>query len=100
MRRASAFAFGFALLTAAPLSAQTNAWYELQAGRQIVGVRSMEADIEYAVGRLHVTSTPQGMLSDITLRYDSREFEPTRSWSVDGGTGRLGLGLASRIRKA
>lgn len=95
MRRALTFALGLALLWVSPLSAQSDAWYELQAGRQIAGVRAMEADIEYAVGRLHVTSTPQGMLYDITLRYDSREFEPTRSWSVDGGTGSLGLGLAS-----
>jgi hypothetical protein len=95
MRKASAVALAFSLLWATPLSAQDDAWYELSARRQIEGVRVMQADIEYAVGRLHISSAPQGLLYDTKLRYDSREFEPSRTWSIDGGAGQLGLSLST-----
>lgn len=96
MRRTSVLVGAFALLGGvAPLSAQSSAWYELSARRQIEGVRVLQADIEYAVGRLHVSPAPQGLLYDTRLRYDSREFEPSRTWSVVDGTGQLGLRLAT-----
>ena len=95
MRKAAALAVAFSLLWITPLSAQDDGWYELSSRRQIEGVRVMEADIDYAVGRLHVSSAPLGLLYNTKLRYDSREFEPSRTWSIDGGTGQLGLSLAT-----
>lgn len=94
MRRPAVFAAALSLILVSPLAAQ-DAWYELSARRQIEGVRALQADIEYAVGRLQVGAAPRGLLYEAKLRYDSRDFEPTRSWSMDGGRGQLGLQVST-----
>lgn len=83
------------IAAAAPLPAQSGSWYEMSARRQVAGVRTLEADIGYALGRLHVRAAPAGLLYDTSLRYDSGAFEPKRSWDLSDGTGRLTLSLSS-----
>ncbi len=78
---------------AGPLAAQSSDMYQISARRQIAGVRTLQADIEYAVGRLHVGAAPLGLLYDTKLVYDAGEFEPQRSWSLADGAGHLGLSL-------
>jgi len=82
------------LAIAAPVSAQSGGMYEISARRQITGVRTLEAEIEYAVGRLHVSSAPSGLLYDSKLVYDSEEFMPVRSWNLSDGAGQLALSLS------
>ncbi len=79
---------------AGPLAAQSSDMYQISARRQIDGVRTLEADIEYAVGRLHVGAAPSGLLYDTRLIYDAGEFEPQRSWSLTEGAGQLALSLS------
>jgi hypothetical protein len=79
---------------AAPLAAQSSDMYQISARRQITGVRTLEADVEYAVGRLHVGAAPSGLLYDTKLVYDAGEFEPQRSWSLSDGAGQLALSLS------
>ncbi|MFW6039857.1 MAG: hypothetical protein ACOC9N_02135 [Gemmatimonadota bacterium] len=85
-------AFAIALLTAAgPLAAQSAEWYEMSSRRQTDGIERLEADIEYAVGRLEVEPVDADLLYQLDLRYDARRFEPIRRWSADEGTGHLRL---------
>lgn len=84
--------FATLLLTAAgPLTAQSAEWYEMSSRRQTDGVERLEADIEYAVGRLDVGPVDAGLLYQLDLRYDARRFEPIRQWSAAEGTGHLRL---------
>ena len=82
------------LAIATPVSAQSGDMYEISARRQITGVRTLEAEIQYAVGRLHVASAPSGLLYDSKLVYDSEEFVPVRSWNLSDGAGQLALSLS------
>ncbi|TFG66950.1 MAG: hypothetical protein E4H28_00190 [Gemmatimonadales bacterium] len=91
--RSGAAAAFLSLTVVAPLVAQSSDMYEVSARRQITGVRALEADIEYAVGRLNVTAAPAGLLYDSKLVYDANEFEPQRTWSLANGTGQLALSL-------
>lgn len=91
--RSGAVAALLSLAGFAPLVAQSGDMYEISARRQIAGVRMLEADIVYAVGKLHVTAAPTGLLYDSKLVYDAEEFEPVRSWSLAEGTGKLSLSL-------
>ena len=91
--RSGAVAALLSLAGFAPLAAQSSDMYEISARRQIAGVRTLEADIVYAVGKLHVTAAPTGLLYDSKLVYDAEEFEPVRSWSLAEGTGKLSLSL-------
>lgn len=93
--RMSLLAAGLLLVTAAPLSAQSAEWYELSSRRQVDGVTSLEADIEYAVGRLEVAPADEGLLYRMDLRYDARRFEPAREWTMRDGIGRLAIQLHS-----
>lgn len=85
----------FTFAAAAPAIAQSGEWYEMSARRQLAGVRTLEADIGYALGRLKVHAAPAGLLYDTNLRYDSGRFAPKRSWHLSDGTGRLTLSLNS-----
>jgi hypothetical protein len=78
---------------AGPLGAQEPDWYEVTARRQTDGVRSVVADIRYAVGELRIFPAREGLLYDAHLRYDARRFEPKRKWSVAGSVGTLHLGV-------
>jgi len=82
------------LAVATPVAAQSGSWYEMSARRQIVGVRALEANIGYALGRLNVHAAPAGLLYESNLRYDSGRFEPKRSWDLSDGTGSLALSLS------
>lgn len=93
--RVSLLAGGLLLAAAAPLSAQSAEWYELSSRRQVDGVAALEADIEYAVGRLVIEPADEGLLYRMDLRYDARRFEPAREWTMRDGTGRLALQLHS-----
>ena len=93
--RMSILAAGLLVGAAAPLSAQSAEWYELSSRRQVDGVRSLEADVEYAVGRLEIAPADAGLLYEMDLRYDARRFEPARQWTMRDGTGRLALQLHS-----
>ena len=93
--RMSILAAGLLLGAAAPLSGQSAEWYELSSRRQVDGVRSLEADVEYAVGRLEIAPADPGLLYRMDLRYDARRFEPARQWTTRDGTGRLALQLHS-----
>lgn len=85
-------AFAAVLLTApGPLGAQSAEWYEMSSRRQTDGVERLEADIEYALGRLDVGPVDAGLLYQLDLRYDARRFEPIRQWSTTDGTGHLRL---------
>ena len=80
------------LLTAAgPLAGQSAEWYEMSSRRQTDGIETLEADIEYAVGRLDVAPAEAGLLYQLDLRYDARRFEPIRQWDAADGTGHLRL---------
>ncbi len=93
--RVSVLAAGLLLAAAPSLSAQSSEWYELSSRRQVDGVTSLEADIEYAVGRLEVAPADEGLLYRVDLRYDARRFEPAREWTTRDGAGRLALQLHS-----
>lgn len=93
--RMSILAVGLLVAAAAPLSAQSSEWYELSSRRQVDGVGSLEADVEYAVGRLEIGPADAGLLYEMDLRYDARRFEPARQWTMRDGTGRLALQLHS-----
>lgn len=93
--RMSILAAGLLVAAAAPLSAQSSEWYELSSRRQVDGVSSLEADVEYAVGRLEIGPADAGLLYEMDLRYDARRFEPARQWTMRDGTGRLALQLHS-----
>lgn len=93
--RMSILAAGLLVAAAAPLSAQSSEWYELSSRRQVDGVGSLEADVEYAVGRLEIGPADAGLLYEMDLRYDARRFEPARQWTMRDGTGRLALQLHS-----
>ena len=91
--RRSFVAVATALLLATPpaLAGQSAEWFELSSRRQTDGIESLEADIEYAVGRLEVGPVDAGLLYQLDLRYDARRFEPIRQWSAADGTGHLRL---------
>lgn len=91
--RSSFVAVAAALLLATPpaLAGQSAEWFELSSRRQTDGIESLEADIEYAVGRLEVGPVDAGLLYQLDLRYDARRFEPIRQWSAADGTGHLRL---------
>jgi len=91
--RRSFVAVAAALLLATPpaLAGQSAEWFELSSRRQTDGIESLEADIEYAVGRLEVGPVDAGLLYQLDLRYDARRFEPIRQWSAADGTGHLRL---------
>lgn len=92
VRGSVAAAFATLLLTAAgPLAGQSAEWYEMSSRRQTDGIETLEADIEYAVGRLEVGAAEAGLLYRLDLRYDARRFEPVRRWSTAAGTGHLRL---------
>jgi hypothetical protein len=78
-----------ALLVAAPVGAQERDWTEVRASRQTDGVQSVEVELEYIAGELHVTPADGGLLYDTHLRYDATQMRPRREWSVDDGVGRL-----------
>jgi hypothetical protein len=92
--RSGVAAVMFSLAVATPVTAQSGTWYEMSARRQIVGVRALEADIGYALGRLNVRAAPAGLLYESNLRYDSGRFEPKRSWDLSDGVGTLTLSLS------
>lgn len=75
------------------LFAQSDDMYEISARRQVAGVRTLQADIEYAVGKLHVSAAPSGLLYDSKLVYDADDFAPVREWSLVDGAGQLALSL-------
>jgi hypothetical protein len=80
------------LLTAAgPLAGQSAEWYEMSSRRQTDGIETLEADIEYAFGRLDVAPAEAGLLYQLDVRYDARRFEPIRQWAAADGTGHLRL---------
>lgn len=83
------------LFAGSPLSAQSAEWFELSSRRQTDGVETLEADLEYAVGRLEIVPADPGLLYRMDLRYDARRFEPQRQWSMSDGTGRLALQMRS-----
>lgn len=80
---------------AGPLAGQSAEWYEMSSRRQTDGVAALQADIEFAVGRLDVGPAEAGLLYRLDLRYDARRFEPVRRWSAADGTGQLSLRLDS-----
>lgn len=86
-------ALGMLVGGAGALAGQSQEWYEMSSRRQVDGVQTLEADIEYGVGRLDVNPAPTGLLYDIDLRYDARRFEPLRQWTSEAGSARLGLEL-------
>lgn len=83
------------LAGAGPAAGQSAEWYEMSSRRQTDGLDALEADIEYAVGRIEVAPAEPGLLYRMDLRYDARQFEPVRQWSVEDATGRLALQLRS-----
>ncbi|MFW6085363.1 MAG: hypothetical protein ACODAA_09125 [Gemmatimonadota bacterium] len=91
--RALLLAAGLLLAGATSLPAQSAEWYELSSRRQVDSVTSLEADMEYAVGRLEVAPADEGLLYRMDLRYDARRFEPARDWTTRDGTGRLAFQL-------
>lgn len=86
-----------ALLLTAPgaLPGQSAEWFELSSRRQTDGIETLEADIEYGVGRLDVGPADEGLLYRLDLRYDARRFDPVRRWNAADGAGRLALQLHS-----
>lgn len=93
--RLAALAAGLVVAAAGPLAGQSAEWYEMSSRRQTDGVRTLEADIEYGVGRLEVGPATAGLLYDLELKYDAARFEPLREWSAADGAGRLALQLRS-----
>lgn len=89
----SAIVFLVALLAAVPLQAQEPEWTELSAKRQAGGETSLEVDVEYVAGEIHVGPAAGGLLYDTHLRYDASQFRPRREWSSDGRAGRLDIGF-------
>lgn len=94
--RAAGLGVTLLLASAGPLSGQAAEWYELSSRRQTDGVDALEADIEYAVGRLEVGPAEPGLLYRMDLRYDARAFEPLREWDTRESTGHLALQLHGR----
>jgi hypothetical protein len=83
------------LTAAGPLAGQSAEWYEMSSRRQTDGIETLEADIEYLIGRLEVGPAETGLLYRLDLRYDARRFEPIRRWSAADGAGQLTLQLRS-----
>lgn len=81
------------LCLAAPMQAQEADWTEVTARRQADGVRALEVDVEYVAGEIRVGPAGTGLLYETRLRYDARQFQPQRKWSVAEGTGRLHIGF-------
>lgn len=94
--RASALGTALLLSAAGALPGQSSEWYEMSSRRQTDGIEALEADIEYAVGRLEVEPAELGLLYRMDLRYDARAFEPLREWHTRDVTGHLALQLHSR----
>ena len=80
---------------AAPAPTGAQEWRDFRAGRQAAGFASLEAEVYYGIGRLTITRSEKPFLYDVQIRYDAERFAPVRSWSTDGGHGKLRVALTS-----
>jgi len=97
VRNAIVRVVGSAALTAmlaTPMVAQEADWLNLRLARQMHGVESLSAEIEYFAGQLNIEPLDERLLYDLDMRYDGERFEPVRKWELADGHGKLFLSLA------
>jgi hypothetical protein len=79
----------------APTLASAQDWRTVTMSRQIEDNDEVRVIVDYGAGRFNVTSTDDGVLYRMTLRYDEDRFEPIADFSGD----RLELGVESLGRR-
>ncbi|MFQ5678208.1 MAG: hypothetical protein ACE5HP_01960 [Gemmatimonadota bacterium] len=81
------------LLDFGPAGAQE--WKEFRSSRQAAAYRSLQVEILYGAGRLHVEPAEGDRLYDVRMLFDSERYVPLRSWSEREGQGKLRVALTS-----
>jgi uncharacterized protein DUF2154 len=93
MRKALVAALAAALTVPSLGAAQD--WRTVTMSRQIDDNDEVRVIVDYGAGRFNVTSTDDGVLYRMNLRYDENRFEPVADYTGD----RLELGLQSLGRR-
>lgn len=70
-------------------------WKEFRTSRQAADYRSVEVEVMYGAGRLHIFPAQGNSLYDVRMRFDAARFAPLRSWTEQNGHGKLRVALTS-----